>query len=72
MFTLSFCRFLLIVNYILYVLLFDVLFDLGVSQVVFFWVKPLGDYPVSPFRHVSRLGSFVSTFVSVPLLSETS
>ena len=29
-FVLSFCRLLLIINYMLYVLMFDVLFDLGV------------------------------------------
>ena len=29
------------------------------------------DYPVSPLRHVSRLGSFISTFISAPSLSET-
>ena len=37
-----------------------------------FMAKQLGDYPVSPFRLVSRLGSFVSTFISAPSLSETS
>ena len=56
----------------LYVLLFDVLFDLSVRQFCVFAVKQLEDYPVLPFWHVSRLGSFISTFISALSLSETS
>ena len=38
-------------------LLFDLLFGLSVRQFVFLRLSSMGDYPVSPLWHVSRLGT---------------
>ena len=54
---------LLIIKYMLYVLLFDVLFDLGVRQFVFLRLSS---------KEIIKAGIFISTFISAPSLSETS
>ena len=40
-------------------LLFDLLFGLGVRQFMFLRLSSIGDYPVSPLRHILRLGTIV-------------
>ena len=55
-------------HYIL--LLFDLLFDLSVRQFVFLRLSSVGDYPVSPLWHVSRLGTvFYLILLFLPLRS---
>ena len=40
-------------------LLFDLLLGLGVRQFMFLRLSSMGDYPVSPLWHISRLGTVV-------------
>ena len=55
-------------HYIL--LLFDLLFDLSVRQFVILRLSSMGDYPVSPLWHVSRLGTvFYLLLLFLPLRS---
>ena len=61
-FVLSFCRLLLIIKYMLYVLLFDVLFDLSVRQLVWEIIQ------YHPFG-MSQGWGLLSQLLSLPLRS---
>ena len=63
-FALSFCRLLLIIKYMLYVLLFDVLFDLSVRQFVFLRLSSREIIQYHPFGMSQGWG-----LLSLPLCS---
>ena len=65
---LSFCRLLLIIKYMLYVLLFDVLFDLSVRQFVFLRLCSREIIQYHPFG-MSQGWGLLSQLLSLPLRS---
>ena len=71
-FALSFCRLLMIIKYMLYVLLFDLLFDLSVRQFVFLRLSSREIIQYHPFGMSQGWRLLSHTFISAPLLNETS
>ena len=67
-FVLSFCRLLLIIKYMVYFLLFDVLFDLSVRQFVFLRLSNKEIIQYHPFGMPQGWG-LLSHLLSLPLRS---